>query len=58
VFTPARLREVKGTYVPTPWTVACRDHAVLNGLRVPTYCEVSWQLETGQFTYWKGRLVS
>ncbi len=57
VFAPARLREVKGVYIPTPWAVTCRDHAVLNGLRVPTYCEVSWQLETGQFTYWKGRVT-
>jgi len=57
VFTPARLREVKGAYVPTPWAVSCRDHAAVNGLRVPTYCEVSWQLETGQFTYWKGRVT-
>lgn len=58
VFTLARPREVKGVFVPTPWAVTCRDYAVLNGLRVPTYCEVSWELETGHFTYWKGRVVS
>ena len=54
VSTSSRLREVKGRYVPTPWTVTCRDYAIHNGMRIPTYCEVSWTLETGPFTYWKG----
>jgi hypothetical protein len=58
VFTPSRLREVNGQYVATPWLVTCRDYANLNDMRVPTYCEVSWQLDTGLFTYWKGRLIS
>ncbi len=57
VFTPGRLREVKGAYVSTPWTVTCRDYAVLNGLRAPTYCEVSWELDDGPLTYWKARVV-
>jgi hypothetical protein len=54
VSTSSRLREVKGRYIPTPWTVTCRDYATHNGMRIPTYCEVAWQLETGPFTYWKG----
>ena len=58
VFTPSRLREVNGQYVATPWLVTCRDYTNLNDMRVPTYCEVSWQLDTGLFTYWKGRLIS
>jgi hypothetical protein len=57
VSTPARLREVKGQYIPTPWSVTCRDYALHNGMRIPTYCEVSWELETGLFTYWKGRIT-
>jgi hypothetical protein len=56
VSTPARLREVKGRYIPTPWVVTCRDYAVQNGMRIPTYCEAAWQLESGLFTYWKGRV--
>jgi hypothetical protein len=54
VSTSARMREVKGQYIPTPWSVTCRDYAWHNGMRIPTYCEVSWELETGTFTYWKG----
>lgn len=56
VSAPARLREVKGQYVPTPWVVTCRDYAVHNGMRIPTYCEAAWQLDTGHFPYWKGRV--
>lgn len=58
VSTPSRLREVKGRYIPTPWVVTCRDYARHNGMRIPTYCEASWELETGTFTYWKGRVIS
>lgn len=57
VSTPSRLREVKGQYIPTPWVVTCRDYAVHNGMRIPTYCEAAWILKTGRFTYWKGRLI-
>jgi len=56
VWTPARAREVNGTFVPTPWEVSCRDWALRHGTLVPTYCEVSWRLDSGLFTYWKGRV--
>jgi len=56
VWTPARAREVNGTFVPTPWEVSCRDWALRHGTLVPTYCEVSWRLDSGLFTYWKGRI--
>jgi len=56
VFTSSRLREVKGRYIPTPWVVTCRDYAMVNGMRIPTSCEASWQREAGPFTYWKGRV--
>lgn len=52
----ARQREVKGAYIPTPWIVTCRDHAVVNGMRIPTYCEVSWEIDGKPWTYWKGRV--
>lgn len=54
VWTPLRSREVNGSYIPTPWEVTCRDWRVHLGMRIPTYCEVSWRLESGLFTYWKG----
>jgi hypothetical protein len=57
VFSSERLREVDGRYVPTPWVVECAEHGDLNGMRVPRYCEVSWLLPDGKFTYWKGRVA-
>jgi len=58
VSTASRLRESKGQYIPTPWVVTCRDYAVRNGMRVPTCCEASWELESGPLAYWKGRIVN
>jgi hypothetical protein len=54
VWTSSRSREVKGAYIPTPWEVTCRDWGEHDGMRIPMYCEVSWVLETGLYTYWKG----
>lgn len=41
-----------------PWRGTFRDHAVLAGIRVPTYGEVSWELPDGPFTYWRGNVTS
>lgn len=57
IWTPARAREVQGTFVDTPWEVVCLDWELRNGTRIPTRCEVSWHLDSGLFTYWKGRIV-
>ncbi len=57
VFAPDRMREVQGRYEPTPWEVVCTDHAVRDGVRIPTQCEVAWLLPTGRFPYWRGRIV-
>lgn len=58
VFAAGRLREVAGAFVATPWVVECADYADHNGMRIPTYCEVSWILPEGKFTYWKGRIAA
>ncbi|MEZ5317677.1 MAG: DUF6544 family protein [Vicinamibacterales bacterium] len=56
-FSPDRFREVSGAYVPTPWLVRCAAHAEFSGFRVPTECEVIWQLPEGPQPYWRGRVV-
>lgn len=59
IFTPSRLREVDGRFVATPWQVTCSSHASFDRplpMRIPTYCEVSWLLDSGLFTYWKGKV--
>lgn len=57
VWTPSRPREVKGAYIATPWEVTCGEWREHGGMRIPTYCEVSWRLETGLYTYWKGTVT-
>ena len=57
IFTRARFRAVKGTYVPTPWVVRCKDYVEADGFRIPVRCEVEWWLPEGTLVYWRGRVV-
>jgi hypothetical protein len=47
-----------GTTVPTPWRGTYGDYRQFGRYRIPSYGEVGWELPTGSFTYWRGRLVS
>lgn len=58
IFTPGRYREVKGGYVPTPWTVRCLEYGEHHGIRIPVYCEVEWGLPEGPRPYWRGRVTA
>lgn len=42
----------------TPWGGEFRAYATIGGLLVPTAAEVYWELDSGRFTYWRGRLTS
>lgn len=42
----------------TRWIGQYSDHQELNGIRVPTRGEVRWDLPSGPFNYWRGRIVS
>lgn len=55
--TPARLREVDGDYVPTPWTCSFRKYHKVDGLMIPMEGEVGWLLPEGELTYWRGRII-
>lgn len=39
--------------VRRPWTVSILETGEFNGLRVPAEVEVSWQLDTGTFTWYR-----
>jgi len=54
VYAPSRPREVDGRYEPTPWLVRCDRHDVREDMRIPTRCEVEWQLPAGPLPYWRG----
>jgi len=57
VFAPDRFMELGGRYEPRPWLVRCADHRELSGVRIPTWCEVEWQLPAGPMAYWRGRIA-
>lgn len=51
-----RYREDKGAYTLTPWIVTCGGYDTHNGVRIPTDCEVAWQLPAGLQPYWRGHI--
>jgi len=53
-----RLFEVEKSWVPTPWAGEFRDYKLLGGIRIPTAAEVYWDLESGRFVYWRGKITS
>ena len=53
-----RLFEVGKRWVPTPWAGEFRDYELLGGIRIPTRAEVYWDLDSGRFVYWRGRVTS
>lgn len=56
-FTPARYREVKGKYEPTPWEGRFADYEERSGLWIPLEAEVEWQLPGRRLPYWQGRIT-
>jgi hypothetical protein len=44
--------------VPRPWTGRFGDYAIIDGLRIPTTAEVTWELPDGPFTYFRGTVTN
>jgi hypothetical protein len=57
VFSPARFREVRGEFIPTPWLGRFWNYEERNGFLIPTEGEVEWQIATGNMPYWKGKIT-
>jgi hypothetical protein len=53
-----RPRQVGRKTVPTPWRGYFSDYRNVGGLRIPTRAKVSWMLEEGHFTYWRGEIIA
>lgn len=58
VFSPARYREVNGSYVKTPWRVRALGQEVKGGVRLMSPAEAEWILPEGPQPYWRGRIES
>lgn len=57
VYTPQRFREIRGSYVPTPWEGRFWNYQVRHGFRIPLEGEVAWLLPEGRFAYWRGHIT-
>lgn len=56
LITADRFMEEHGHYRLTPWTGQCSEYREVNGMRIPTKIEVSWQLPAGEFSYFRCRI--
>ena len=43
---------------PTPWVGEYSAYETLGEMRLPTAAEVWWELDTGRYVYWRGRVTS
>lgn len=53
-----RPRAVGGNMIPTGWRGCFFDYRELGGCYIPTRAEVSWLLNEGPFTCWRGELTA
>lgn len=58
VHTPARMRDVNGHGVPTPWQGRWWGYEECEGMLVPHRGEVEWLLPNGAQPYWRGHIAS
>jgi hypothetical protein len=57
IYSPGRFRDVKGTYVQTPWRVRALGYADVKGMRLMSSAVAEWVLPDGPLEYWKGRIT-
>lgn len=56
-FVAKRYRTVDGGYTKDTWSGVVSDYREFSGIRIPTTAEVMWNLETGDFSYFKGEVT-
>jgi len=56
-FSARRFGEFNGKFRMEPWTVVMKDHKELDGFRIPTAGEITWELEEGDFTWYKFKVM-
>ena len=57
VFTSARMRDVDGHAIPTPWQGRFARYEERDGIRIPLAGEVEWLLPEGPQVYWRGEIT-
>lgn len=57
VFTAARMRDVEGRAIPTPWRGRFTRYERRDGMEIPIEGEVEWLLPDGPQVYWRGEIT-
>ncbi len=55
--TAQRYREEHGHYRLDPWTAESSDYKEVEGMWIPTRSEVTWHLASGDFTWFKFKII-
>jgi hypothetical protein len=50
--------EKSGSFKKIKWTAMIGNYALLNGIRIPTSLKAIWHLPTGDYEYFKGRILN
>jgi hypothetical protein len=58
VFVPARMRDVNGTGVPTPWEGRFAGYTQMGGMRIPAGGDVGWILDGVWQPYFRGTITA
>jgi hypothetical protein len=55
--TADRYKEEHGRYQLAPWSGQCSDYREVEGMRIPTSIAITWQLTTGDFTWFRCKVT-
>lgn len=55
--TADRYRQEHGHYQLAPWTAQSNEYEEVEGVRIPTRSEVTWHLASGEFTWFRFKIV-
>ena len=57
-FTADRYREENGSFVLRPWKISISEHHSFAGVTVPNRGSVTWELDSGDFTWFEFEITS
>jgi len=49
-FSARRYMESNGKYTLENWMVSLADYRAFSGIKIPTQCEITWKLKSGDFS--------
>jgi hypothetical protein len=55
--TADRYKEAQGRYLLAPWSGQCTEYQDVEGMRIPTRIAITWQLASGEFTWFRVKLT-